>query len=382
MNPRERILLGCVVAVLVLAGGWSVVQWGFISRWDAAERDLDRAAERVEKLQRQLRLSETAEQRWAELTPIAHNVELAQGLFRQDVTQMLATNGLGEECTIRKLPARKIKSANDVDFTEVRLSVQTRGALRELLNFQRDFYQRDYPARLDQVSLTAENTGRRTRTAGRGRPGREAAAEEAEPRLNMTMTLSALVLPQIKNARQQGTADLQPLPRDDEPGRLPRPTVDYELVVEHNLFEEWKPAAEIVVAQPVTTERPRPNPGPTPLPPAPSPPPPERILLGVTSIRGKPAVYVRDQDRLDVAPDRVYINQELHDGTLVLVDTRGMVVQVPEDTEDGTEYRYYFYELGETFSEREELDPQAHPDIVRRLEETLDPAPRISSVAP
>lgn len=371
MNPREKILATCLVGVLVVAGLGMVIHWAVVQRWQHLEEDLRGAVKEEAELRDRLANARTAEDDWEAFTPLSHNVDRAEQIFRQDISELLERHGLGVGVTIRALPPRRLKSG----FTEVRLSVQAQGTLNQLVGFQCDFYRRTYLARLEQVNIMAEGQRRRGRwmAANRGARGdrgssRGGASDVGEVQLNLTMTVTALVLPEEqKLGLEQGVAIT--MEREDQ-GRLPRPREGYDEIAVRNIFRPWKPPPMIEQreesAEVRVVDR---KPEPSRLEPS----RPDKVLVGVTSTDRKLAAYVRDEERLELPPEKLRINDEVDDGTLVLVHPRGMVVQVERQRGSAFDYTYYLYKLGTRFSERVELDPEAYPEIQERLEEALVP---------
>lgn len=383
MNAREKLLAGCLVGVFMLAGLWMIVRWGVVARWQGLNERIAQTAKKERDLRRRLEEAREAKSRWAAITPVSHNPEIGAQRFREDLSQLLDRHGLGADCTLQKLPPRKLKISG---FTEVRFSITTRGSLRQVLDFLCDFYRRQYPAKLEVINLTAEEQGRRANMAARNRarpagrraePATPASPSDADgPRLNVSITATALVLPELS----LGGAKIPQDPRDPlEPpagslGQLPRERAEYNLVLERNLFKPWQPP--IVEAPPPLPppgggDNPKVN---TPIAEVPKAEPrPEKTLIGVASTDRELAAWVREEARRDLAPERVQVNDTVDDGRLVLVVPRGMVVQVPSPSGSGLDYRYYLYKLGNRFSERELLDPERYPDIQRELEQSLTP---------
>ncbi|MFH1747566.1 MAG: hypothetical protein ABIG44_11035 [Planctomycetota bacterium] len=373
MNPREKILATCLVGVLTLAGLGMVVRWAVVKRWQDLHNEIRTTAQVEQDLRNRLKAARVAEERWAEFKPLSHNTHRAEQRFRQDISELLERHGMGEDVTIRALPARMLKS----QFTEVRLSVQAHGHVNQLVGYLCDFYRRTYLARLEQLNIIAEDQrkgGRRILTRGSSRMSRGhtqgTPLEHEEVMLNINMTLTALVLP-LDPDLEQGIATETEYP-PGEPGRLPRESEEYDPIVATNIFQVWREQPKQVVR--TTTQQAREvavNDTPREIEPPPSRP--DKILIGVTSTNKQLIAYVRDNDRLDLPPAKLRVNDPIDDGTLMLVHPRGMVVQVQEQSSNDFEFKYYFYKLGTLFSEREELDPDRFPEIHQQLELFLVP---------
>ncbi len=379
MNARERKLM-TIVGVLGAAGAlWLGINFALIKPWKNLEDKIKAEQGRAKDLRGRLELARRAEQDWLDLVPISHNEHHAGNRFRQDLTALIEKHGMQDDYTIRSLPERKLKNG----FMEVRMSIQARGNLQQIVNFLCDFYGRGYLARLDQVNLTAEETtGGGARTVLSRRRGRRPAPQVSErteptvgpegPRISVTVSATALVLEDARlfgRDLAQRTIDTAEADAEGLPSRLPRERDEYAMIWETNIFKPYTPHVTKIEppvdTQPVTkrTDKesvvvaatPRPN----------------KMVVGLGSKDGQLAAYVRNMDDLTAELEKVAINEPIDDGTLVLVVPGGMVVQVADRESAGTEYRYYFYELGETFEAREELDPDERPDVAQKLDLAL-----------
>lgn len=390
MNPREKMLASAVVTLLVLSAVWAGVRWGVIARWTELNKRIQEEERRAVRLEGKLLEARAAERRWAALRPLSHNADRATQRFRQDLSELLEQHGMQDDFTIRVLPQRKLKVASlkskKVNFIEVRLSIQARGTLQQVMNFLCDFYRRDYLSRLDQLTLTAEDSPGRSRavlagrTRGRLRRGRTSRRSEGPsygpegPTLNVSMLATALVLPEAKGLEQPVVTD-PATPTDPKTlGRLPRPAAEYAKVWDTNIFKLYQPPVAKAVSEPKKPSTPRPAPE-TPKVAAspPAEPRPNKKVVAVCCLHGKLMATLRDEDHRELPLEKVTINDPVDDGTLVLVVPQGMVVQVVEDRGATADIKYYFYRLGTTFAERVELDPNEYPDIAQQLELVLVP---------
>jgi len=375
MSVREKWLATGVVAVLALGACWGALRWGVVGRWQRLARDIAHQKTLVAKLDGELARARGAESAWLSLKPLSRNPHRAAERFRQDLGGLIETHGL-KDASYQPFEPRRLKS----EFAEVRLKIQTHGTLQQVVNFLCDCYRRGYLLKLEEVNLSAEDSrsGGRTVVSSRRRPGsRSGAATTARvetpsygpegPRLSVSVLAVALVLPEIKGLEGQETYQPGAGEPVEGPGRLPRMPQDYAAVWETNLFKQWVP--EPVVA---STEPP-PAPPPKPVQPPPRVTPrPKKKVVGVEARAGELIAYVRDQENLSLATEAVRINQPVDDGTLVLVDPKGMVVQV-RGGGVGPDFKYYLYRLGRTFEEREELSASAYPELMERLQNALSP---------
>ena len=375
MNPREKVLAMCVAGVLVLGGLWVVVNWGVVQRWQNLNDDVAKLAQEEQELHRRLAKASIAEDRWSALKPLAHNPDVAEQRFYRDINTLLARHGLMTTSANSTTKTQPVAASKKNPFAQVKAVVNTEGTLNQVLGFLCDLYRREYLLRVDNIRLNVQQTGRRSFTARRGRRGRSASRREEPtvssedgPKLKVSLTAMALVLPEITNGPPQSAIErVEPPP--ESLGRLPRDPTEYELVLTDNLFKEWQPKPTQVVTGPPDP------PGPTGVkdPVKPPQPPSSKVLTATMCTFGKLEVLVRDEERLELPPERLGVNDPVDDGTLVLVYPGGMVVQVLSDEGEEFEYTYYVYERGRSFSEREELDPVRYPELQRQLEEDLVP---------
>jgi len=71
---------------------------------------------------------------------------------------------------------------------------------------------------------------------------------------------------------------------------------------------------------------------------------------------------------------RVAIDEQVDDGTVILIDPTGMVVRVPQRGAPGQPpgeadggHEDYFYPLGKSFKDRQPFEPELHAELARQL---------------
>jgi hypothetical protein len=387
MNPRERVLAVLVGSVLVLAALWAGVRYGVVHRWQALEDDIRAQQRRVADLRAELNVARGAVARWNRLRPLSRNVDRAEDSFRAKISQLIERHGLAGDFTVNVLSPRTISVDRDTSFTEVRLSIKTSGTLQQFMGFTCDFYlDPDLSlARLDRVSLVAEERARRTEQSADARRGRRARTTGGRdsgpdygpegPNLSMTITATTLVLPDLRGIEVASGAEATE-PDESVSGRLPSPAEEYAKVWDQNIFALYQPPPPVVAARP-TEEDPPPVvvPDEQPAPTAPPKPRPNKSVVGRASVDGKLVVHVRDDDNWSSPLEKVFINDPIDDGTLVLVHPHGIVVQVEEAGRQGPRWEYYFYPRnasGARFRDRVRLEPGLYPEIQRELEQAFE----------
>ena len=68
---------------------------------------------------------------------------------------------------------------------------------------------------------------------------------------------------------------------------------------------------------------------------------------------------VIDQQQRDKAPQKYGLDEQFDDGTLILILPKGVVVR--------TGGKDYFYPLGKSFRDREEVSADTHPEVWKAL---------------
>ena len=373
MNQREKVLVGCVGGALGIYLGFTMVKSQIIAPVKQLNKDIKLETDLRDRLQMRVDGTDRVVAAWQKQTGRTLGQEWfdAHQAFREDVGVLLKRNNLTEELKVNKYKERIEKKGARQDFVELPISVRVKGKLADLDNFLKDLFQRPYLVRLDKLQLAAEQTGRSKRGKSKGKI--------PEPTLGITMTLTTLVLPEIKEVEHK-IFDLaalnDPDPEAEPPvvasARLREEDMDaYNYIVEHNPFQIYEEPKQVVV-KPPEKEKDPPIVKKTDPPKQPSPPRDPRrdahkFILTGTANDGEPLAYIINTDE-ELEPPTIYrLNDEIDDGNLVLVTPTGMVVRVNGDSKRRQSAKNYFYTLGESFKERVEVDPSEHPRISRQL---------------
>ena len=397
MTRRERTLALCVAGAL---GAFGLYKAGRLVLWapvEAQRAGLVREQARAVRLQNRLKEFERAELEWQTLTrrTLSTDPTDAQRRFREDIQELLEVHGLRNP---KVTPGNFAKRKNE--FVDVPLTITASGTLKEIVGFLTDFYRRDYLARLDKVTLAADqsvvgnvnNPRRRPGGTRRGRnSGADAAAPAAEvppaeplygpegPLLRVNITAVTLVLPVIKGVPHPVMETIGPTA---DAGPLGHELAAYNQIVDRNLFKPWEAPRPVAPPPPPTTDV---AVGPQPPPPPPTPPPAnlrpnadKYKLVATTSLRGERMACVLDETVVErVEVKRFRLDEPVDDGTLVLVHPSGIVVR----TVEGGHPTDFFYRLGTTFAERQQLDPVEHADVYEALEAEL-PSTSAAAIVP
>jgi Tfp pilus assembly protein PilO len=373
MNVREKGLAGCLVGVIVAYGGYVLVKSQVYEPRKRLLTNIREAAVRREKLQNRLSNADQIVQAWQEHTQRTLDEEWfpAHQAFREEVEALLKRNNLTEGLSVGQPPEKYERKSVREGFVTLPVSVHAEGKLADVVNFLKDFYQLPYMVRVDKLHLRAK----KMRTSR----GRKAAGGAPEPKLDITMTLSTLVLPKV-NGVDHPTIDLVALNdpasdisfdvplrlREDDP-------VAYNKIANVNLFKVYQPPPRKPEPKPEPREVVKREPEPTPkLPPDPRRDADKYMVSGVGQLPQGPIVYVLEVDNAMVPPQQYRLNDEIDDGKLVLIVPQGIVVRVTSEKGKRGVVRHYFYPLGATFKEREELDPAEHPEVARQLRLVLN----------
>lgn len=391
MTTRERVMMYGVGGMIAGLGVVWVVQRAVVEPFRTIRRDITMEAQRRTELENKLASLATIERDWQGQTnrTLSLDPKAAQLRFADAMVALLERHGLLNDAGTKSTKVSPVATRKDRSgFVDVPVAIETTGTLNEIVGFLVDFYRQDFAARIDQISLRADQSlindaAAPERSARRpGRPNRAASAEAAKPRLgpegppiSATLVATTLVLPRLAGIESTPASDLTELPD----GRLRYALDDYQQIVARSLFNPYKPPPPVVQAPP--TPEPAPEPPPVDVveapPPPPSPPANPRpdaefmTLVGTTVINGEPRAYVIDE-RKAADPEgrmRVYtLDEPIDDGTLLLVHPKGIVVRVRGENGEAQDYFYAIrHPKPLTFRERELISPTAHPEIAAAI---------------
>ncbi len=392
MTQRERYMAIGVGGTLAGLGLWWLVNTVAITPFRGIKKDIADARQQQTKLRGELSALADIDQAFQEVTAqtLSTDPQEAQLLFMENIHRLLARHGLSSDPSAQdtKVSPGPLVS-NKADFTRVPVTINTAGTLKQVIGFLSDFYRQNYIARIDKVTLSAEsrvitdvNRGRargdraaRRPRGPRSRRGNAGAIGPDGPELTVHITATTLVLPKVKGVKATPIAAAEePLIEELEQGDLPREFGAYAAVLERNLFKPYTPPPPPPPPKPTNPTPPpvakiddEPTPPQPPVEPPPPPPPDWLRLCGVSNLNGKPVALVAN-DRDPIAPvERYYHDEGFDSGTLLLIHPQGVVVRVPDRRGDG--HTDYFYPLGASFAQREELDPDLHPRVWAALQD-------------
>jgi hypothetical protein len=390
MTRREKVLGFGVAGTLGGLALVMLVRWFVLEPFTTVRKDITDEAQRARRLHASLEQLDRVEDKWYGLTKrtFSEDPKEAQQRFREDLQQLLVERHGMTQAKISPGTFVRYKDGS----TGVPLTINATGTLNQIVGFLCDFYRRDYLARLDKVRIQADmnvisnaNTLPRERPtapkssrsknppapATAGGPGTNFGPDGPELKLNISAV--TLVLPRMKDMEHPVTDAALP---ELEHGRLLRELPDYNLVFTINPFMPYRKEEKIVVTPPPETAPAPPSHVEAPLPPPPPPLAPTRvgadqqIVVCTTALNGQPLTYVLDKSNTDTPVKKYFLDDVIDDGTLLLILPRGLVVAARQP--DGREHNF-FYPLGRTFSDREEVNPDSHPEVVAALEEAFVP---------
>lgn len=373
MNQREKLLASCVAGVVGISIGYTLIKSQVYEPGKKLTADIKKETELRDRLQVRLNGADKTVQTWRKQTgqTLSDDWFAAHQAFREDVSLLLKRNNLTDELKISKYKERIEKKGAREGFVELPLSVRVNGRLGDLDNFLKDYFQRPYFVRLDKLTLGAEQT----------RKSKKKKSGPAEPKLSIVMTLSTLVLPKVEDA-DHPTFDLAAL-NDPDPEAEPVPAsaarlrredpVEYNEIAHVNFFKIYEspppPKTKIEPKSKQVVEKPEPPPPPPKLDPRRDAH--KFVVSGMGWLDDGPIAYIVKTDQPGDPPDEYRLNDEIDDGRLVLVVPEGLVVRVTGERGRHQLAKNYFYPLGSTFKDREEVDPSEHPKIARQLRVVL-----------
>ncbi|MCK4343271.1 MAG: hypothetical protein KAY37_16275 [Phycisphaerae bacterium] len=384
MTRREKIIALCVGGTLgglgLVWAARNVVVDPFL---EVREQIAVEQTKRV-KLKKQESNLERVKKDWAELTArtLAADPEEAQRRFRTNIHELLERHGLVNDPKTKdsKVSPGAI-SLDKNGFYKVPVNVNTTGTLKQIVGFLCDFYRQPYIARLDKVTIGADksvisdaNSPRRSstndkrtrsRTSRRSSRRRRTSAPIGPdgPVLTVSITATTLVLPKVSDIKPRPIEELVEL----ETGSLLHELAAFNEISEKNLFKPYQPPPSpppVAVAPVKTPEVKQTEPVKEPSPPVVKVDPRAgagQLYVRMTSLlNGQPVTYVFDENRLVDPPKQFFHDDEIDDGVLLLIHPRGLVVRVTAENGRQTDY---FYCLGDSFADREELSPELHPEV-------------------
>lgn len=373
MTIRERNLAIGVVGALVLFGGYGFVQSAVIAPRAQLSKELNDERTRAgsqETREGDQKITFAAWEKQMRRT-LGVDADKVSGNFRDDVSDLLKKHKLTRDLTISPRDARIVQKSIRKGFSELSLQVSVKGSLENLVEFLDDFYRRPYQKRVTRLSLGLEGgagSAMAEPKAGKGAKG--AAAARPEPVLNISMTLTTLMLPRIENkdwkALKQPTFDPKN-PGETPPDALASELPEYAKISKPNPFEMYVEQKTVVQVTSKSVEGEH-----RPPPPPPPPPRPNHVLVYTTSLDGAPVAFVDESGKKTSAPVEKHLNEKVDDGMLVLVHPQGMVVRT--HPRGGGDPKYYFYPLGASFKDRieaPEFDAD-YPDVARALHQTVN----------
>jgi hypothetical protein len=370
MTRREKVLAMCVGGALGGLALYGLVNWMVVRPFKAAHKEIDDERKRQQRLTLALKQLDHVEKDWQELTKRTFSVDAkeAERGFREDMHQLLERHGLRDP---------KVSPGSPIKYKDgsvgVPLTINATGTLNKIVGFLCDFYRREYLARLDKVRITADQSvvsnvnttrgraaGVRQGRATGGPPGRTSNELGPDgPELKVNISAVTLVLPPVDKIPHLVMPEIVEL----ENGRNLRPLSEYSYIYDKNLFLPYQEKPKVVVdATPVATKPVDPGPP----PPPPPPPPPVRpgadqlFVRGLMKLNGEETVYVYDERKKAEPPTLYKVDQPIDDGTLIEILPEGLVVRVEKP---GGGHTDYFYPLGKSFKDRQEVNPDDHPFI-------------------
>lgn len=359
MTQRERRLATIVGGGLVVLAAWQLVKWTAIDPIQSLRERITAARVRHDALDLEaLRLNKVTRD-WGERTArtLSDSRADARRVFRSEIDRLAQQHGLTDGIRLGDGVPQPINSEG---FVALPISLRCSGSMKSVLDFLIAFYRLPYLGRITSVQLTAEGD-----TAPRGR-GREN-TPPPEPKLNVTINASTLVLPVLKDVpgqRHGEFAQVADVPRLAREADLPK-------LYERNLFAKWTPKPPPPV-EPTRPTTPRDGGRRSTPPPTQPPPDPRRDaqnyrLAICEALRGVPSATVYDTSKPEQPPAEYKVDDAVDDGTVVLIQPRGMVVRVQEEQDGASRTAYYFYEIGTTFKDRAAITPESHPELAARL---------------
>ncbi len=369
MTRRERILGICVGGAVCGYLAVMAVDWLVLQPFSNIKKEIREQRADGNKFEKELHRLRNVEDDWVGMTgrTLATDPQDAQRRFREDMHGLLEVHGLSEP-KISTGTFTKYKNG----FIGVPLTVGATGTLKDIIGFLCDFYRAEYLARIDKLTISADqtvvsnvNNPKKSSRRSKSRDGNNYGPNG--PELRLSFSALTLVLPPIKGLDHPVAEEVL----REEQGRLPDELAAYNRIFDDNLFVPFQPrtvARAPAQREPTTKPAVKTQPRET-VAEVKNPRPDAQFmkLVATDSINGEPRVFVlNERDRIS-EPEKYHHDDAVDDGFVLLILPRGMVVRT---TEDGRKVDYY-YNLGMTFADRERLDPDLHPEVVEAIKKAF-----------
>ncbi|MCA9242330.1 MAG: hypothetical protein KDA32_00135 [Phycisphaerales bacterium] len=343
--PREKLLMIVAGGMVIVLGVWQVVQRGVVTplrNMDQEITDLTSDKARLEQItggEKQLKKA------WAAMVnqTIGDDPGQAMNEFRRDINQLLEDMGIRGARVSQK--GEKRPADYRKGFVELPIDIGFTANYDKTIEFIDALYSRQYLVKITSLDLASK-----VQPASKNKRKNQPERSPAGPDLDVTIKIEALILPDdVKGITRE--------PIDNLHARREEPLISEQQFMtlrKQNIFASYVPPPP-PPPPPPTHKEPEVTQDTTP----PPPPPPvnrrrdadQKRLAGVSSMHGHYTAYVIDDGRLDLPPQKYAESAEFDDGRLVFVHPSGLIVQVSEPAPR----RYYFYPLGATWADREEL---------------------------
>lgn len=272
MSSRERNLLMAAAGVAVLVIGWQGYVWT-TGALDAKRSQLTKLEQEITKQRGIVRRGEQATRQLAEWEEqsLPANVELARAQYQKWLLDAVGKAGFDDA----NVDTGRLSSAlrtgengqREVVYYRLPFTVSGRGTLEELTRFLYGFYRLNHLHRIQRMSVQPI---------------------EKSKKLELTMSIDALVLPGAMPEKPLAKSDSRQLAWDD--------LKDYEeVIVKRNLFAEYTPPPP--PPRPVVRreERPKPPPRPTPSPKPRFDPSKHAFVTAIVEIGNRPQVWINSR---------------------------------------------------------------------------------------
>jgi Tfp pilus assembly protein PilO len=370
MSGNEKKLLAAFGSVVGVYFGYMTLDTLYITpRRELAGKVVDEE-KRLQNLLDEMDKTKATNADWARQTQrtLSLKRDEAQLVFRDQIAKLLEKHQLQFGHSLSPQQPREIKKDSRKGFVELPLQMSLEGKLANLTAFLEDVQKLPYYVSVDKLVLNASaaDQGLAGASTGKDKKGPRPGFSKDGPTLRAELRLSSLVLPKVADVVHlvcdPGKEGVQPAlkPRDSEGS--------YATVAATNVFRPYA-VPEPPQVKVVETKHPETRPV-TPV----TPPPPKdtRVLVGTPSLNGEPVAFLRDELKKSDPPEELRLNAAVCEngkGKLVLVHPKGIVIRIAEPNDAPP--KNYFVALGQKISEREELSPQAHPDVYAMLSRVI-----------
>lgn len=359
MEPREKLLVGIVVAIAVVGAAFGARRL-YVDRANKLEVSLKYEQRKLSQAKKKLEDAKAKELEWKAIgrQTLSTDEMVAKGRFRGELTRVATESGFFVPPTQVDLIST-VPHPGRSGLLLVVYQVKAEGTIDQIVGFLHRLYREPYLVRCKRILLKPLME----------KSSSPNAVPKPTGRLSLTMSVETPILPSDKRVPKIDTAELAPDKRVPV-GRTLLASVDDYRGIKRELFERYvyQPPPPPPPLPPST----QPVKDPPALPPAPPPPPAdaELVLARILSSPRSQQVVLQDPRNPNAEDKRVEVGDSLYGGVLIFIHRDGAVSE--KQDKDGRKRTFHL--IGQPLKQGQVLSQTEHPavyDALAKLEERL-----------